>query len=307
MSSPRVLDTLSLVTNQFGDCETFADVLGDWFQFLGGKPNEVVVVDCGSDRATQAQLWELFQAQQIDKLQVIQPDHADNQGGKETGYIKEYAAIALANNPYVLFFHADTLPYREGHAAWLEQALDYLERADVFAITGAANLPSLHHAACEGWFFSIKCSLNFALFKRSMLLEALDEFARDYIRSGFRGENPAHATGQDRFLLEVACERYMQQHQLYTLVRVQDPTWTVFHTNAHGAHLRRVRADYLKRKNITPFMNLAIGTAESSPPQPRYYGQRAPGPLKRLRIRFGQSAAGLRWRALKQRVGRMVR
>lgn len=306
MSSPSPLENLSLVTNQFGDSATFANVLGNWLRFLGGKPGEVVVVDCGSDRATQDEYWRLFHAKQIDKLQVIQPDHADNRGGIATGYIQEYAAIALASNPYILFFHADTLPYREGHADWLAQAVNYLERADVFAITGAVNLPSFHHGAWDGWFFSGKCSLNFALLKRSTLLSALHEFAGDFILSGFRGENPAHATGQDRYLCEVACERYMQQHKMFSLVKMEDPTWTIYHTNVHGARLQTVRAEYLKRKNITPYLNLAMCDDPARTLDTRYYGQRRTGRVKRWRIRFGQSAAGPLWRALKQNIARAI-
>lgn len=307
MPSPAARESISLVTNQFGDRATFADVLGDWFRFLGGKPGEVVVIDCGSDRATHEEYWRLFNEKQIDKLQVIRPEHVDHRGGRERGYIHEYAAIAMASNPYVLFFHADTLPFREGHSDWLEQAVGYLERADVFAITGSSNFSSFHHEAWAGWFFSDHCSLNFALLKRRTLLDAIQEFAGDFILSGFRGENPAHATRADRFLIELACEQYMQRHSTYTLVRVEDPTWTIYHTNIHGGRLQAVREDYLKRKNIEPYLNMALCPDPARTWESRYYGQREPGLVKRWRIRFGRSAAGPSWRALKRHVGRMVR
>ncbi len=307
MSSPSVLQSISLVTSQFGDSTGFADVLGDWFRFLGGKPGEVVVVDGGSDHAAQSEYWRLFNARQIDKLQVIHADHQDNRGGKDTCYIQEYNAIAVASNPYILFFHADTLPYREGHADWLAEAVGYLERADVFAITGSSNLPSFHHAAWDEWFFTNKCSLNFALLKRSTMLHAIHDLGYDFILSGFRGENPARATHQDRFWLEVAFEHYMQQHGLFALARVEDPTWTIFHTNINGMPLRRVREDYLKRKNIVPYLNLALCHDARRTLDTRYYGQRPNGRVKRWRIRFGQSAFGPTWRALKQKVVQAVR
>ena len=79
-----------MVTPNFGDAIVFADILQDWFQFLGGKPGEVVVVDCGSDIETHAVYWRLFQEGLIDKLQVIRSNHEDNATGKESGYIKEY-------------------------------------------------------------------------------------------------------------------------------------------------------------------------------------------------------------------------
>lgn len=307
MFSTDALARVSLVTNHFGDCETFGGVLGDWFRFLGGKPGEMVVVDCGSDRATREEYWRLFHEKQIDKLQVIQPDHPDNRGGKETGYIQEYAAIALASNPYVLFFHADTLPYREGHADWLPQAIGYLELPEVFAITGSSNLPSFHHAAWDGWFFSEYCSLNFALLKRGTMLRAVHEFAGEFVLGGFRGENPAHGTGQDRFLIELALERYMRQHALFSLVKIEDATWTIFHTNVHGTRLQKVRADYFQRKNIVPYLNLALCTDPARTLDTRYYGQRPFSQVKRWRIRFGKSPVGPPWRALKHNVARVLR
>lgn len=307
MSSPMALEKVSLVTNQFGDSLTFAAVLGDWFRFLGGKPGEVIVADCGSDDATQAEYRRLVDGNWIDKLLAFQPGSTDQRSNKETGYIQEYAAIAAAGRPYILFFHADTLPYRQGHDDWLEQALAYLERDDVFAVTGSLNLPAFQGAAWEGWFFSNKCSLNFALLKRNTLMRAIHEYAGAFILSGFRGENPAHSTRQDRYLIEVACERYMQQQNMFALTKIEDPTWTIYHTNVHGPRLQIVRADYLKRKNVLPFLNLALCTDVARTLDSRYYGQRPPGAVKRLRIRFGRSAAGRPWRAFKQNVARMVR
>ena len=99
----------------------------------------------------------------------------------------------------------------------------------------------------------------------------------------------------------------MEQHNLFALVQVEDPTWTIYHTNLHGERLQAVRADYLKRKNIAPFMNLALCTDPRRMLETRYYGQRPPDLVKRLRIRFGRSAVGPAWRALKQNAARRVR
>ena len=57
----KKLSEVSMVTSNFGDAVVFADILQDWFQFLGGKPGEVVVVDCGSDIETHGVYWKLFQ------------------------------------------------------------------------------------------------------------------------------------------------------------------------------------------------------------------------------------------------------
>ncbi|NJL21023.1 MAG: hypothetical protein HC895_09710 [Leptolyngbyaceae cyanobacterium SM1_3_5] len=67
----------------------------------------------------------------IDKLQVIQPNHPDNSDKKGSGYLKDFVAWLIASKPYVLLFRIDTLPYREGHENWLEEAIAYLDRDDV--------------------------------------------------------------------------------------------------------------------------------------------------------------------------------
>jgi hypothetical protein len=297
------LSEVSLITNIFGDRFVFRDILLDWFRFLGGKPGEVVVVDCGSDRETHALYWELYQEGLIDKLQLIQADHEDNYGGSETGYIQEYTAAALATKPYVLWFHSDTLPYREGHDNWLEESIANLERDDVFAIGGSFNLPSKHHDAWSGWYFSHKCSLNFSLMKRSTFMAAAHEFAGPYIISGFKGENPAAATNQSRYLLEVALEQYIKRHNVYTLCKVEDPNWTVFHTNTHEEVLKKAREKYLARKDIKRFMNVGFSDAEPDPANALYYGKPSSmGIVKRLQVAFGKSPVGPYWRELKQRL-----
>lgn len=298
----NTLDQISMVTSNFGDALVFADILQDWFQFLGGKPGEVVVVDCGSDLKTQRVYWQLFEEGLIDKLQVIQSNHEDNHGGMESGYIKEYTSGAIASKPYLLFFHVDTLPYRKGHDGWLEEAIGYLERDDVFSVSGSFNLPSKHHDAWPGWYFSDKCSLNFALMKRSKFMAATHEFAGDFIMSGFKGENPAKATHQDRYLFELAFEQYVERHKEYSLCKAEDPNWTVFHTNTHEERLQKTRQKYLKREGIERFMNVGFSDAERIPAQAVYYGQPQMGIMKKLRIMFGKSPVGSYWRQFKQRL-----
>jgi hypothetical protein len=296
------LQNISLVTNIFGDGLVFRDILLDWFHFLGGKPGEVVVVDCGSDRKNQAIYWEMYQEGLIDKLQLLQSDHEDNYGGSETGYIKEYTAAAIATKPYVLCFHSDTLPYRKGHEGWLEEAIAYLDRDDVFAISGSFNLPSKHHDAWQGWYFSHKCSLNFALMKRITYMNAVHEFAGPFIISGFKGENPAAATDQERYVLEVAFERYIERHNMYSLCKIEDPNWTVFHTNTHEEILHKAREKYLARQDIERFVNVGYSDEEPIPANALYYGQPPIGIIKQLRVALGQSSVGPSWRWLKQQL-----
>jgi hypothetical protein len=268
----QALAQVSLVTNYFGDTQVFGEILQDWIRFLGGEPEQVVVV-------------------------------TDPDANRETAFVQEYKAGTSVRNAYILFFHADTLPYRQGHDDWLPRALEFLQRPDVFAISGSCNLWCKQDEAWPDWYWSNKCSLNFALMKRAYFVDAVDEFAGDFVRSNFRGENPARATGQDRYLIEVAFENYMAQHKLLTLMRHEDPTWTIFHTNTWGARLKQTRTDFFARKNIEPFLDAGANPKLMLPRDALYYGSPGLGLVRRARIRFGQTRVGPPWRALKQRLG----
>ncbi len=295
--STEPLDSVSLVSANFGNGDVYRDIFLDWFEFIGGRPGEVVVVDGGSDQETQSAYWQLFRDGLIDKLQTIRPHHADN--NKDTCYIQEHTAGAIATKPYLLWFKIDTLPHRDGHYEWLKEAIQYLERDDTFAVGGSFNRYSKHHDAWPGWYFSHKCSLNFSLMKRESFIAAMQEFAGEYIASGFRTANPAHATGQARFLVEVAFERYIDRHRRYTLVREEDPTWTVFHTNVKGKRLAKARRDSIDRRGVVRCMNAGCSGKRIGGV---YYGQLFGGKIHRIRLAVGDSFLGPFWRKIKQLV-----
>jgi hypothetical protein len=287
------LSQISLVARNYGDGAVLEDVLLDWFDFLGGKPGEVVIVDSGSNDETQEMYWRLFRKGLIDKLQMIRQEHEDQNHGR--GYVQLYTAGSIATKPYLLWFNIDTLPYRKGHENWLEESIDYLDREDVMAIGGSFNLPSKLRDAWPGWYYSHKCSLNFALMKRQVFLDAVYEFAGDFIKSGFQSENPADATNQGRYLLEVALERYIERHKAYTLCKVEDQNWTVFHTNTHEERLKQVREKYHARKDIERYMNVGFSDKVPVPSEARYYGQPSVGKVKQLRIALGRSPLAVCW------------
>jgi glycosyltransferase involved in cell wall biosynthesis len=295
----NLLSQISMVTANYNESAALTDVLQDWFDFLGGKPGEVVVIDCGSNSETQAVYWKMFQEGMIDKLQLIHPDNDDF--GKEQGYIKEYTAGAISNKPYVLTFKTDTLPYRKGNDGWLEEAIGYLDREEVFAISGSWNLPSMHSDAWPGWYYSKKCSYNFALMKRSTFMAAAHEYANDYILSGFKGENPAVRTGQGRYFIEVAFEKYIERHNLLSLCKIEDPNWSVFHTNTHEELLKETREKYIARQDIEKFLNIGYSDKEPDYSKAIHYGLPAEKihPVKRVMILFGKSPLGPYWRNFK--------
>lgn len=292
------LSQVSMVSANFGNRLAYREILQDWFNFLGGKPGEVVVVDGGSDRDTQQLYWELYQEGLIDKLQVIPPHHVDND--KERCFIQEYTAGVIASNPYILWFKIDTLPYREGHESWLEEAIDELDRDDVFAVGGGFNRAFPHFEARSGWYFSQACTINFSLMKRSTFVAVMEEFAGEYIASGFQGE---HEFG--RFLLEMAFIAYMERHKVNTLCKIEDPTWTVFHTNAQDEYLLEVRDRYLAREDIATFMNPCLSNDMN---QFLYYGKPPiqSGTLEKMRMFLGETKAGSYWREFKKQFSRSI-
>ncbi len=286
------LSEVSMVSANFGNGLAYREILLDWFKFLGGKPGEVIVVDGGSDSDTQKVYWELYQEGLIDKLQIIAPQHQDND--KDRCFIQEYTAGVIASKPYVLCFKIDTLPYREGHDSWLDEAIDYLDRDEVFAVGGAFNRTFKHFDAWPGWYFIQACTINFCLMKRSTFVAAMQECAGEYIASGFQGEHKFC-----RYLLEEVFIAYMEAHNQYTLCKVEDPSWTVFHTNAQDQYLQEVREKYLAREDVKTFMNPFL-TKDMS--QFLYYGKPPvrSSMIQKMRVAFGETKLGGYWRELKK-------
>lgn len=281
-SSQHPASQVSMVCANFKNGDAFEKVLLDWFEFLGDRPGEVVVVDGGSDRKTHEMYFDLMGKGLIDKLQIIRPDHPDN--SRQTCYIQEHMAPTFASKPYLLFWKSDTLPYRQGHDNWLAEALTHLEREDTFAVGGSFNIPSKHHDAWPGHYYSDKCSENFSLMKRESFIKAMEEFAGQYISSGFRGYNPATPDGQSRYLIEVAFEKYIERHKKYTLCKIEDPTWTVFHTNASFDRMLELREKYRNRVDVAKYFN--AGT--NIPLNGGSYYDRKPDRVKEARVALGR-------------------
>ncbi|MBV8781274.1 MAG: hypothetical protein JO353_07745, partial [Phycisphaerae bacterium] len=71
VTTAEALDNLSIVTANFADGPVLHDVLGDWFDFVGGRPGQVVLLDNGSDAKTQEACWNCYRSGMIDKLLLV--------------------------------------------------------------------------------------------------------------------------------------------------------------------------------------------------------------------------------------------
>jgi len=130
--------------------------------------------------------------------------------------------------------------------------------------------------------------------KHSTFLAVMQEYAGEYIASRFEG---THEFG--RFLLEEAFSKYMQAHNQYTLCKLEDPSWTVFHTNAQDQYLQEVRKKYLAREDIKTFMNAGLSKDIN---QFLYYGKPPVRStiIRKMRMAFGETKVGGYWRELKK-------
>ena len=299
MSVQDALKQVSMSAANFGNAETFKDVVQDWFKFLGGKPGEVVVVDGGSSPQTHAVYWDLFQNKFIDKLQVIRKEHPDN--NKNTCYYQEIAAGAICTNKYILWFKSDTLPFRQGHDDWLPEAIEHLRaprhvrrrrqlqrpqqapRRPVARVVlqRQAQRQLRHHEAAE---------LHGRAGRVRREVHRLQLHPPQPHRRRRQGEHPVRHRDRHGAVHE--------EPQPLHAGAVEDDTWTVFHTNVVGPSLVKVREDYLARKNVRKFMN----AGRVIPLQGGCYYGRPRDRWKEIKVAFGASPLGPAWRAVKRLV-----
>ncbi|MBF1999147.1 MAG: hypothetical protein IGS50_08930 [Synechococcales cyanobacterium C42_A2020_086] len=209
-----------MVTVDYGKRPILNNTIQGWFDCLGGKPSEVVVVDGSNNPEIQTVYWRMFQQGSIDKLQISHS--TQNYLGNKEKYTKEYTAGAISSKPYILIFKANSQAYQMVYKHWLVEAIESLNREEVFAVSASHNRPCETNAWSD-WYFSRKCRHHFILLKRDRFMAAAREFADDCILSGFQDENPAQSD-QHPYSIEIAFEQYMERYNLYTLIKVKEPS-----------------------------------------------------------------------------------
>lgn len=227
------LNDLSLIICTAEDQTISEEILLDWFGFLGGKPSEVILVDNGSSLPTQQQYWQLFLEKRVDKLQLSQPITADK--SPQPRHVQLYTAGAVACKSYLLWINANVRPQQQGYEMWLDDATRYLTEGQALAITGGQASLDKQQEAGTGWFYSNQFNFDFLLIQRNTFVAAVDEYAGHYVTSGFTTENPATAEGRSEEMIEIALQRYMEQHRLYPLMRQEDATWRIGNINVPPA------------------------------------------------------------------------
>jgi hypothetical protein len=250
--------TVSLITTNYLHPETFPTMLRDWIEFVGRRPDEVVVVDGGSPPDVQVMYRRLFDEGLIDKLFVQQPTHPENT--RQTCFVQEYYAGIMASGDYLLYWKPDTLPFRSGHDGWLQEYIEMLAADDrLFAITGSSPGPGFIGEANERFWCLEHTSENFALLPRRHHAAAM-QLCRDFWGSGWRGTNPFSRIGPvaARCMIESAWDVYCRRSGLRVLMQKEDDTWSVFHTNAHGDELCALRQRMCRREGLGALYNRAM-------------------------------------------------
>ena len=280
----KVLDSISLCTFSTGG-SLVREVLGDWLSFLGGRPAQVLFAITPPSGYPPV-YDELRREGVIDRLIPVETRERS---------VREIDAEALrlvvdaAPTNWVLLLKLDTLPFRSGHDSWLEEAIQLVQRHELFGMTGGFLIPDLVPLE-RGYSVTQKYSNNFSIFRKAEWLKVIGATVD-------QGHDPAGALdcrfqGDNlRFINEFAIETYLQGTGGKMLVRHDSLDWSVFHVNVWGNALRDVRESYIRRRRVTRFFN--TGKPQRRPllyPWQKYYGFPRPPALRLMRIVLG------RWR-----------
>ena len=118
--------------------------------------------------------------------------------------------VNAAPTEWVLLIKLDTLPYRSGHASWLSDAMDVIQRHRLFGMTGSF-VPDPDQSPLEaGYCVTQKYSNNFSLFRKADWLRVNSDSAGQ--DSGLRSANSSQFSGENlRYFNEHLIERYCRK------------------------------------------------------------------------------------------------
>lgn len=280
----KFLDQISLCTFSTGQAMV-REVLDDWLQFLGGRPNQVIFAVSPIDEPPPV-YGELRGEGMIDRILLL------GTKGSSVMQVDSEAIrliVAAATTEWVLLIKLDTLPYRSGHETWLDDAMELVEKYHLFGMTGGFPIADLVPLE-DGYSTTQKYSNNFSIFRRSEWLSVIRA-------SVDNASDQAAAKGLQlhgdkiRYLNEYMLETHLENTGRRMLVKHDTRHWSIFHVNVWGEALRSVRTAYIKRQGIKRFFNTGKPLRRSLRYSwQKYYGYPRPSFLRLMRIVLG------RWR-----------
>jgi hypothetical protein len=282
-SRDGLLTRVSLCMSGYRHTSTLERVLGDWFEFLGGRPGEVVYVDGGSPLADTRRLVKLVASGLITRLETIAPDSWENHFHR--CYIQEYQSGRIATGEVLVFAKPDTLPFRRGHEGWLSADIAKLAEPGVLAITNTHLIDP--PSGREGpYLVHDFASLNFAMMTRARFMEAMDYSAAEFVAGHFRGDYPESIVCEEQYrraLVEWCWSRFAREKGMRVLAREESPEWMIFHINKHGRKLLSIRAAMRRGEGITPHLNKPKGLYRPPPTGLKRVGKEIENAVRRLK------------------------
>ena len=283
----KALDQISLCTFSTGQ-SMVREVLDDWLNFLGGRPNQVIFAV--SPKIGPPPVYEeLRENRVIDRILFLE---AQGRSILELDAEAIHLIVDAVPTEWVLLVKLDTLPYRSGHETWLDDAMERVRKHGLFGMTGGFLIEDLIPLEA-GYSTTQKFSNNFSIFRRSDWLNVIE--ASNH--SGDHQDPTRHLQFQGdniRYLNEYIIETHLETTGRRMLVRHDSRDWSVFHINVWGEALRRVRSSYIKRHGVKHFFN--TGKSLRRPLRyewQKYYGYPRPPFFKLMRIILGRWRRGL--------------
>jgi hypothetical protein len=289
MNQNILLNNITLCTFSTGHTMV-REVLEDWFDFLGGKPGQVIFATLQNPPQIYEELLTERLVDQIIRLE------SNNRSIYEVDPEGIRAAVEAAKTDWVLLVKLDTLPFRIGNENWLNEDMRAVQEFNCLGLTGSGSTYYEIHLA-KPPYSKIQCfSNNFSILKRKDWLSIQDT----YIGKNFDGpllQDPKFKGDDIRGSNEEAITTYLREKGQYMLVRWQTMEWSVFHVNVWGEKLKKVRELYLERKGVERYLFSGEPHARSSYNRPwiRFYGYPFPSLFYRLKFALAIRTRLKRW------------
>ncbi len=290
--------TLALCTFSTGDT-LVREVLQDWLDFLPSRPDRVIVSTLLRDRHDASRdvhpvYRELVDEGLIDQLIELDAPGLDGRTAETLGTL---SALHAADTDLALQIKLDTLPFRAGHADWLDEARAILHDGEFFAFTGsmsdydATPLPRVADRELPPgrYYQTQRFSVNFALVQpRAFVQRAVDtlgQWCLDPPQFVARGGDET-----SRFAVETVVNDAIARDGLACFSRNETPDWTIFHVNVWGKTLAGVHRPLPPSRQDHPLpqprrhppgqasrpLELAVRHPRPSPPPPPPHQTRPP-------------------------------
>lgn len=243
-------------------------ILEDWLDFIDLRPEALIVV-VAADPAIRDGLTRLCDARGME-LKIAERADPATLKESEPDYLQ--AQFGLCPSDLAILVKLDTLPFREGHRDWMEQALDVMEDQSALYVTGSTRVyRGDADFGVPGMMRTRMVSNNFLMIAPALWLSLI-------------GAGSGQAAG--RYETEAAIERHCREtgHVGIRLLNRRD--WRVFHTQIWDGRMDGLREGFRRGTAIRP--HLRGFEDDLRHPWEMYYLSPPPSLSQRMRIALGE-------------------